>query len=373
VVVAWIGLLVGALTVAETATPVVTEATVNGRRVVLTPAGESIATLVRSAHLRVEPGVMYSIVGHRRLPGHSVPPVVILNGHRVGTSARVNRGDTIVIHPGWAVEPTVTRLADDPDVGLPAVEKTLWHPGRPASMVERIGAFSGAVLSSRVLEPGTVAAPETGKTVALTFDDGPDPRWTPQILAILRQKDVPATFCIIGYFAVHYPSLVQAEVSQGNTVCDHTADHDEHLDSAPPAHVADEIDRGADQIAAAGGVAPELYRPPGGALSPTVIAVAHARGLRVLYWSVDPQDWRRPSAPVIVSRIVSQARPGSIIILHDGGGNRSTTVTALGPVIDRLRQMGYSFTTPVLEALSTQPGLPATPNQPLQLPPSQTE
>jgi peptidoglycan/xylan/chitin deacetylase (PgdA/CDA1 family) len=94
------------------------------------------------------------------------------------------------------------------------------------------------------------------------------------------------------------------------------------------------------------------YRPPANALSPFIIQVAHARHLRVLSYSVDPSDYRRPAAAVLLPRILARVRPGSIIVLHDGGGDRSQTVAVLKPLIDNLKAQGYRFTT-VLDEPST--------------------
>jgi peptidoglycan/xylan/chitin deacetylase (PgdA/CDA1 family) len=212
-----------------------------------------------------------------------------------------------------------------------------------------VGALSGEVVLTAAATPATVAQPETGKVVALTFDDGPDPTWTPQVLRILATEGVPATFCDLGRWASAYPDLVRAEVAQGATLCDHTVDHDTTLDRAPHERVAFEVDRGADMIQAVAGVRPRFYRPPAGILSPDVIATAHGQGLRVLTWSVDPSDYLVPPSDVLLSRILSQVRPGAVILLHDGGGFRANTVGILAPLIDTLRSEGYRFTTPAQE------------------------
>jgi peptidoglycan/xylan/chitin deacetylase (PgdA/CDA1 family) len=197
--------------------------------------------------------------------------------------------------------------------------------------------------------PTTAAQLETGKVVALTFDDGPDATWTPQVLRTLAAEGVPATFCDIGRSASAHPDLVRDEVAQGETLCDHTVDHDTTLDHASHERVAFEVDRGADLIDAASGVRPRFYRPPAGVLSPDVIATAHGQGLRVLTWSVDPSDYLVPLPDVLLSRILSQVRPGAVILLHDGGGFRANTVGILASLIDTLRSEGYRFTTPAQE------------------------
>jgi peptidoglycan/xylan/chitin deacetylase (PgdA/CDA1 family) len=222
-----------------------------------------------------------------------------------------------------------------PATGLPAVERVVWRGGTPADP-----------------GPGVAAAPDTRKVVELSFDDGPSPVWTPQILDILQQEGIHATFSLIGYEALRYRAVARQELATGQAICDHTAHHNEHLDRATPDVVEMEIDLGADLIRTAIGQDPVCYRPPANALSPFIIQVAHARHLRVLSYSVDPSDYRRPAAAVLLPRILARVRPGSIIVLHDGGGDRSQTVAVLKPLIDNLKAQGYRFTT-VLDEPST--------------------
>jgi peptidoglycan-N-acetylglucosamine deacetylase len=272
-----------------------------------------------------------------------------------------------VVRKGSALEPTLLRsvtlvagaagaaspglvAAGSPGSGLPDVERSLWHPGSPAHQAELVGKISGEVVATSPVTPATPAQPEVGKVVALTFDDGPNPTWTPQVLQILRTEGVPATFCDVGRWAWAHPDLVRAEVAQGDTVCDHTVDHDASLDRASHERVAFEVGRGAEMVEAATGVRPLFYRPPAGILSPDVIATAHARGLRVLTWSDDPSDYLMPPPDVLLARILSQVRPGAVILLHDGGGFRANTVAVLPSLIDILKAEGYRFTTPAQEA-----------------------
>jgi peptidoglycan/xylan/chitin deacetylase (PgdA/CDA1 family) len=243
------------------------------------------------------------------------------------------------------VEPLVPRAILLGGTGLPDVERTVWHAGVPAVADVLVGAVSGQVKNDMGVDPGIAAAPYRDKVVELSFDDGPDPRWTPQILAILQREGIHATFSLIGYQVLRYGAIARQELALGETICDHTAHHNERLDRAPHDVVAMEIDLGADIIERATGQHPVCYRPPGGALSPDVVATAHARGMRVLDFSVDPSDYRRPPAAVIVGRVLAAVRPGSVILLHDGGGDRSQTVAALPRLIDALKAEGYRTTT----------------------------
>jgi peptidoglycan/xylan/chitin deacetylase (PgdA/CDA1 family) len=333
-------------------------AVVNGLVVPIRGAHPTVATLLRATQRRPPPGLRLSMVSHRVITDRdpTVAPVILVDRHPAVASTPVRAGQRIVVTQGTAIEPTVVssvRLSADvtatPSVGLPDVERFLWHPGSLPRQPELVGALSGEVVLMAPVTPTTAAQLETGKVVALTFDDGPDATWTPQVLRTLAAEGVPATFCDIGRSASAHPDLVRDEVAQGETLCDHTVDHDTTLDHASHERVAFEVDRGADLIDAASGVRPRFYRPPAGVLSPDVIATAHGQGLRVLTWSVDPSDYLVPLPDVLLSRILSQVRPGAVILLHDGGGFRANTVGILASLIDTLRSEGYRFTTPAQE------------------------
>lgn len=189
-------------------------------------------------------------------------------------------------------------------------------------------------------------SPEGRPAVALTLDDGPDPHWTPPVLQILREEGVVATFCTVGTMATAHPELVRAEAAEGHAACDHTVHHDEHLDRRPPPEMAAEVNGQADTLRDILGTDPPYYRAPGGNLSPPMIEMAHARGMRVLHWSADVADFRLHSPPRMLAWMLSQVRPGTIILLHDGGGNRAATVAMLRPLIQELKVRGFVFALP---------------------------
>ena len=184
---------------------------------------------------------------------------------------------------------------------------------------------------------------KTPRTVALTFDDGPSPVYTPQILRMLRRDHVPATFFVIGELAKRYPNLVRAEIRSGMSVGNHSWDHPENppfVDLAPT-RVRSEISTTNAQLARLGDHA-QLFRPPGGSFDPSLVAVSQAEGLRVVLWDVDPRDW----APGATSREIARAvlesvKPGAVVELHDGGGDRSATVAALPKIVRGIRKMGF--------------------------------
>ena len=129
-------------------------------------------------------------------------------------------------------------------------------------------------------------------------------------------------------------------------MCDHTLHHDVHLDRKERGEVRDEIDGQADKIRDVTGHDPAFYRAPGGTISPTIVDVAHERGLRIVNWSIDSGDYRKPAPDALKAYILGRVRPGSVILMHDGGGDRSHTVDMLRGLIWELRARGYSFAVP---------------------------
>jgi peptidoglycan/xylan/chitin deacetylase (PgdA/CDA1 family) len=189
-------------------------------------------------------------------------------------------------------------------------------------------------------------------TVALTFDDGPDPRWTPQILAILKRHGAVATFCMVSRNVAGQEALVRQLVDAGMRLCDHSHTHDELLPERDPERIADEVVGAGRTLSAAGAGAPvEWFRAPGGNWSTEVAELSAEHGMQPLSWNVDPRDWERPGADAIVAavqqQIDQQAPDGPIVLLHDGGGSREQTVEALEKLIPWLAEQGYRFGFPV--------------------------
>jgi peptidoglycan/xylan/chitin deacetylase (PgdA/CDA1 family) len=288
-------------------------------------------------------------VTHRLLSANTAELRVLVDGRAATLGTPLRSGDHVQVDGPSGVEPVVPKYLFSTSPGLPDIERALWRPGRSALELDMVGSISGEVRSRSIVGPPVPGQPEADKTVALSFDDGPDPQWTPAVLRILADERIAATFCVVGIHVQMHPDLVRSELAQHETLCDHTQDHDEHLNRAPAARIAHEVNAGADAIVGAGGVQTIFYRPPGGILSPAIIDTAHQRGLRVLYWTIDSEDYLRPAPGVLLQRILAGVRPGAIILLHDGGGDRSHTVAVLRPLIDTLRAQGYTFTTPAAE------------------------
>jgi peptidoglycan/xylan/chitin deacetylase (PgdA/CDA1 family) len=176
------------------------------------------------------------------------------------------------------------------------------------------------------------------KVVALTFDDGPW-SYTSHILRILEDKHAKGTFFEIGQQVPgRYASVMRKIVADGDELADHSLHHENYPSKASMA----ETQR---RIKAVTHFKPCLFRPPGGAYDSRVVNDAASLGMTTVIWDVDTVDWSRPGAGTIYSRAVGDARPGSIILMHDGGGDRSQTVAALPRIIRTLRSRGYKFAT----------------------------
>jgi peptidoglycan-N-acetylglucosamine deacetylase len=181
--------------------------------------------------------------------------------------------------------------------------------------------------------------------IALTIDDGPSPVYTPQVLQVLEKYGVRATFSMVGENVSYYPAVAKDVAEAGHTIINHTWDH-ANLTSLSADKQRTEINRATEAIYAAAGVHPRMFRAPYGAWSQPALTYCAAEGLIPLDWSVDPRDWSRPGVSEIVGTIMKTTKSGSIILEHDGGGDRSETVAALKIVIPRLLDEGYRFAIP---------------------------
>ncbi len=180
--------------------------------------------------------------------------------------------------------------------------------------------------------------------VALTIDDGPDLPWTPQVLDVLAEYHVKATFSLVGIHVSREPGLVRQVASAGHGLCNHSMTHPEPFSSLPQAAIESEIAGGMQAIHATTGRVATLFRSPGGDWSPAIFAAIARWGMTPIDWDVDPRDWARPSSGYITRRLLA-ARPGDILLCHDGGGNRSETVAALRSVLPALLARGLQFVT----------------------------
>jgi len=335
------------------------------RHTVTLQDGDSVGTALAMARVQPKPGALRAVVSHKVLDPNYAPAQVTMSAEPVSLSTSVPDHAAIDVEPGLdAVEPVTTSEEPVGAVETVGVLGFVDIPGKPARVVVTRGERSGEELRRSSLQPAMSPARRTDKVVTLTFDDGPS-QYTAKVLDVLRQKGVKAVFCVIGRMIPDTPDAIRRIAGDGHALCDHTQNHDEFLDRKPQATIDAEMDQALLSIAVAGGPRPIFYRPPGGTLNLQILATANARHLQELHWSIDTGDWQRPGVDKIVARGTAVS-PGAIVLMHDGGGDRGQTVTALPTIIDRLRAMGYSFVIPE----STLPGAGPAVNPPL--PPAST-
>lgn len=302
------------------------------------PAGLTVAQALGRLELPAAGDLL--AVDHSVLRKGAYPSRMLVNGQPAPPTRRLQRGDRVTVARGRTrIEPVtrVTQLLAASRPGNPL--RSL--PTGPAQAVLDRGKLSGRVVPVAYHPAAGAAGP---LAVALTFDDGPWPHTTQQMLTILSQRQAPATFFVVGRQVERYPELVRREVAAGMAIGSHSYRHPQPFDRLPVARIRDEITQGRRTLVPLG-IYPVGFRPPGGAASPAVTAAAQELGDRTVLWSVDSADWQPGvTSDQLVQRVLAAARPGAIVLLHDGGGNRSATVAALPAIIDGLRRLGLTLT-----------------------------
>lgn len=183
------------------------------------------------------------------------------------------------------------------------------------------------------------------KRIDLTFDDGPEDTYTPQILEILRQKGVKATFFVVGEMAKEYPERLKQIYREGHAIGNHTWDHP-HLPELTDQQFNENIQSTTAEIEKIIGFKPDLFRPPFGEIEDRQVAMLNKQGYRSIMWTADTKDWSGVSAEEIVSRVKQDASPGVIALQHNyHASGQFETVKALPQIIDELRSQGYEFVT----------------------------
>lgn len=329
------------------------DVTVDGQKVHL-ERGATVAT-VRAEHLLKAPdGDVTGLHGGIVARGKGASPTVEINGRAVSDGDVLHSGDKVLSYVAPATVEKIVSVTEP----LPAPTQyrgrgplvTVVSNGRDGVRSVQMGAFSHVVVATKVVKPAVPSIAErryarsTDKLIALTFDDGPWPSQTESILKILKNNGVHATFFEIGAQAHGRPYLTKELVAAGMEIGNHTYNH-KILTKLPAAQVSVQMLRGQTAIAKAGGGTPVYFRPPGGAMNSNVVATAKKAHLQIVMWDIDPKDWMKPPAATIVRRVIGQARSGAIVLMHDGGGDRSQTIAALPRIIKLLKKKGYSFVT----------------------------
>ena len=212
----------------------------------------------------------------------------------------------------------------------------------PKLLGRRSGPLARANPAARVARPSRAPGSGSAAVVYQTFDDGPTPTWTPRVLDLLARYRARATFFVVGRSAATWPGLVRRAYAAGHGVGNHTWSH-RRLTGLRGAGLTAEVGATSAVIGRATGARPRCLRPPYATVDAASAYRARALGLRLTMWDVDSYDWRRPGAGVIAGRVLSRVGSGDVVLLHDGGGDRSQTVAALQQVLASLSARGFRF------------------------------
>lgn len=326
---------------------------VDGARVEI-EADTTVSDIRARGVLKAPAGDLLSVRGSVAATEGGAPPRVLRNGRPATNWQRLYRGDVLVSRAGE----DRTESIETTDVPIPyrtvvqgtgAVMKVR-VPGEEGTRRVTRGSVSQTELSSEVLVPPrdevlVRRSPKPGsKLVAITFDDGPWPKWTEEVLRVLREEDVPATFFVLGRQVKRYPSMTKRIAAEGHMVASHSMTH-KRFSQLKPAQIRRETLTSRALLRDTTRVSSPWIRPPYGAMDTQAWRELRRLRARVVMWDVDPKDWKRPGSRRIATRVVRAVKPGSIVLLHDGGGDRQQTVWALQRIIPALRRKGYEFVT----------------------------
>lgn len=299
----------------------------------------------------LQPGDLHTVSGEVLSPGGGKPGTVRVNGAAVSASHAVRSGDSVQVRAGRdTTEPLKYRARWLTPV-IKRGDSLQYQPHLTDTGIGGIkyvsyGAHSGQVhgVQLAAVTPAPPPGPLGIKRIALTFDDGPNPVYTPQILEILGQYNAHATFFTVGTFAQKYPDIVQQVLDGGHEIGCHTWGHP-NCTELSSREVQSQLSRWKDACAAHRQATMRWFRPPYGATDSRVRSICTGAGYRTILWTGDTADWTRPGADAIYQRALNAARDGACILMHDGGGPRSQTVAAVRKLVPELQRRGYQLVT----------------------------
>lgn len=299
-------------------------------------------------------GDLIAVDGKVLAAGKGRPPAVRSGDATLALSSVLGDGQSLAVTRGADLTEPAKRTATETPAPVRVVGRGPFivreRPGVPLRVVTLVGEISGVTLKDH-RETSPVAAVIRRQSVrvdedvvSLTFDDGPNPVYTPQVLDILKRHEIKATFFVLGAAAARYPALAERIVEEGHQIASHSYYH-LNWDSASEKAVEEDIRWSLDAIEKATRRRPTWLRPPGGRTNMTVMRLFDRVGVDAVMWTADTHDWRRPSADDIAYRALSGTVPGAVVLMHDGGGDRSRTVAALPKILEGLKKRGYRAVT----------------------------
>jgi peptidoglycan/xylan/chitin deacetylase (PgdA/CDA1 family) len=316
--------------------------------------GTTVGGLVQHDGVRAFPGDLLDVRGGIIMPRAGGPQIIDVDGSIASSDTVLGHGSAVVSRRGPdTVEPIETVTVETtPPIryrGHGPVESVEMSSKPGLARVVR-GAVSGIELERRVIlraGPMTVRREPAWpgrRRVALTFDDGPWPGQTELFVAALQDAGARGTFFMVGYLTTRHPALAHVVADAGMEVGAHSQSH-KPLKRASHAMIRSEISKGIASVTKVIGRRPVFYRPAAGSVNGFVYQEAKRLKVRVVMWTIDPKDWKKPGANVIARRILDRIRPGSVVLMHDGGGDRSQTLEALKIVLGGLAARGYETVT----------------------------
>ncbi|GGM18601.1 hypothetical protein GCM10011351_00500 [Paraliobacillus quinghaiensis] len=207
---------------------------------------------------------------------------------------------------------------------------------------------SNTILQQQYPDTLVLSGNETEKKVALTFDDGPDPRFTPQILDVLKENDIKATFFVMGARAEAYPDIVKRIIDEGHIIGNHTYWHPNLVEQADVTTLVNELKKTEDTLANLIDYQTKLFRAPYGFLYNELVEKLKDLSYSVVGWSVDSLDWQEQAPEIITYNVLNNIHPGAIILMHDGAaweGDRTNTIKSLRQIIPAIKEQGMEFVT----------------------------
>ena len=350
--------------------------TVQGQEVSLA-RGTTYQGLLDSGALEASPGNLVAVDDEVLQEGAGKPPTVYLNGEPVNLGDQISdQGDITAqngedeIEPYTAeqqITPIETQIARDKQAEAEGAEAGTFNfyngvlhvvtdPGQEGIVETRTGETTGKTatvkvqdMKPRVFENLHAVLPENRKLVALTFDDGPVPGEanTEGVLEVLAKYDAKATFFMIGTEVEQYPEIARRASDAGHQVASHLYSHDDKhfLNATTEEDAQYQVAHAREVIGQATGIEPTYVRPTGGNVNVKAIKAAGDAADGYIGWTVDTFDYNLPGADTIAKTVIDSVEPGSVILMHDGGGDRSQTVAALDKMIPALQEKGYTFVT----------------------------
>jgi peptidoglycan/xylan/chitin deacetylase (PgdA/CDA1 family) len=301
------------------------------------------------------PGELVDLLrGYADRSGEGLAAVVdstngVVDGHLLASGLRVFRADPVRLpaRSPFGSAPAAALAgcaAADPDavheVTVAGGSLVGRAPEYLADIVRAARAERDLFRAGRYFQRGAGGAP----LVAVTFDDGPDPGFTPLVLEILARYQATATFFCVGMNAAAHPDLVARVLDAGHGIGNHTWTHP-YLPDLTRDELLRQVDATNDALRRVSGAPVDLFRPPYGSCTPETLGWLAEHGMTTVTWDVDARDWAAPGVPAITEVVGTSARDGSVILMHDGGGDRSQTVAALPAILEGLRSRGYGFGT----------------------------